>query len=227
MATPDAKTLSAYDPDGLAIQIFDALEYMECASNARPKCDRYRHRTGLLCAPEFRGSHHSRVEVTITDWLAELFPNADRQDSTPVRGARPDVVFHYADADVILEAKPVWHCWITTGEQRYSGVVTDEFGRSVGNYAGNNIRQVVSDRDKLVEKYRGDRHRHMLLAIVFQRPYELNDRLREAVGSGWSVRTRHIVDQCNPPGDNIGVTAMLFWPEMAKVTSFRTTSNDS
>jgi hypothetical protein len=25
-------------------------------------------------------------------------------------------------------------------------------------------------------------------------------------------RTRHILDRCNPPGDTIGVTGMVFWP---------------
>ena len=107
----------------------------------------------------------------------------------------------------------MWQRWITTGEIEYEGVTTDKFGRSTGNYAGKNIRQVVGDRDKLFEHFIEPNDRHLILALVFQRPGELDDQLVEAVGPGWSHRKRHVLDLCNPPGDNIGMTGMVFWPD--------------
>jgi hypothetical protein len=53
----------------------------------------------------------------------------------------------------------------------------------------------------------------MLFAIVFQRPGEVDARVIRAVGAGWEHQTRHVTDLCNPAGDNIGMTAMLFWPK--------------
>ncbi len=208
-----------YEPEVLADSILALLEHMECVSNSRPECDKYRRRTGLLCTPEFRGqAARGRVEDEITGWLAEFYSNASAQVTDLVAGARPDIVYSFErdafgeDILVVLEAKPVWQRWITTGEKDYAGVATDEYGRTTGNYASNNIRQVVSDRNKLLEMYTDSRDRLMLLALVFQRPGELDQQLIDAVGEGWSCRSRHILDRCNPLGQNIGVTGIVFWP---------------
>lgn len=193
---------------------------MEALSSAEPKRSRFRRSTGLTCAAEFRGRPKSRTEDAITAWLAELHPNAESQVRDLVPGAWPDICFAFAqdrrgtDALVVLEAKPVWQRWITSGARSYAGATSDEFGRSTGNYAAKNVAQVVSDRDKLLRTYSDPRDRHLLLALVFQRPRELDQRLVAAVGAGWSVRTRHVVDRCNPMGDNIGMTGMVFWPNL-------------
>jgi hypothetical protein len=214
-ADPD----SYYEPHRLAAAMLAMLEQMEAASDARPACDRYRRRTGLVCAPEFRGcSDHGDVENAITGWLADLLPNAHAQVPDLAPGVRPDIVFSYArdrrgeDVLVILEAKPVWKRWITSGEQEYRDTEVDEYGRCTGGYAMKNIGQVVQDRDKLLRTYTDPRDRLMLLALVFQRPGELDDKIVDAVGPGWEHHKRHIIDQCNPPGDDIGVTGMVFWP---------------
>jgi len=171
-----------------------------------------------MCTPEFRGHPHNQVEDAITGWLGEFYPNAEGQVTDLVDGARPDIVFSYRhdshgdDLLVILEAKPVWQRWIAIGDREYSGTTTDESGRSTGNYAAKNITQVVRDRNKLTTTYTDPRDRRLLLALVFQRPDELDHRLISAVGDGWTVRKRHVVDRCNPPGDNIGMTGMVFWP---------------
>jgi hypothetical protein len=171
-----------------------------------------------MCSTEFRGHPHNQVEVAITKWLGEFYPNAKAQVKDLVDGAIPDIVFSYrhdqhgVDLLVVLEAKPVWQRWIAIGDREYSGTETDECGRTTGNYAGNNIRQVVQDRDKLLSTYTDPRDRLLLLALVFQRPGELDEQLIRAVGDGWEVRPRHVVDRCSPPGDNIGMTGMVFWP---------------
>jgi hypothetical protein len=67
----------------------------------------------------------------------------------------------------------------------------------------------------LFSKYTDSRDRHLLLALVFQRPGEIDARLVQEVGAGWKHQSRHIVDLCNPDIDNIGMTAMLFWPDRA------------
>lgn len=215
-----AKRAPCYEPSDLAQAMFDRLEQMERESNRRPECDKYRSRTGLICAPEFRGAtEHGRVEDCITEWLAEFFPNAESQvDDIVQTGERPDIVLSYErdrhaeDVFVIVEAKPLWHRWITTGERAYTNVCTDDYGRSTGPYLSNNIRQIVSGREKLLTVYRDQRDRHLLLGLIFQRPGEVDDRVVDAIGPNWAYASRHIVDLCNPPGDNIGLTAMIFWP---------------
>lgn len=203
----------SYVPVDLARQILDALERIEELSDAVPRCKTYRQRTGLTCAAEFRNKPPNEVENAITEWVAELITNADAQVRKFTVGVIPDIVFRFDHVDVVLEAKPVWYRWITTGERDYPSAITDTFGRSLETKASaKNIRQVVDDRDKLQTKYEGDRIRRMLFAIVFQRPGELDDRLTQAVGPDWKVCTRHILDSCNPEGDNIGVTGMVFWP---------------
>ncbi|MEM6553815.1 MAG: hypothetical protein AAF750_16990 [Planctomycetota bacterium] len=205
-----------YHSAELAETILDALEEIERLSD-KP-LEGYRHRTGLTCAAEYRGEPSHRIEDAITGWIADLLPHADSQVRGMSAGVRPDIVFAYArdagaeDVLVVLEAKPVWQRWITDGTKRYSGVMTDEYGRSTGNYAEKNIRQVVSDRDKLLRHYTHAGDRAMILALVFQRPGELDERLIDAVGPGWAVASRHVVDRCNPPGDDIGLTGMVFWP---------------
>lgn len=201
-----------YRPSALAELIFDRLEEMEQIAATPPNCNKFRKRCGLICAPEFRGlSKRGDVENAITRWLATFFPNA--QSQVLHHSARiPDIVFSFDDARVYLEAKPVWQRWITTGETEYAGAIVDAFGRSTGNYAANNINQLLRDRDKLRSTYVNPEDRHLLLALVFQRPGELDQQLIHRVGADWSVRSRHIVDLCNPPDDNIGLTAMLFWP---------------
>jgi len=222
--TPRERLISAanshYDPVELAESLLALLEFLECASNTKPGCDRYRSRTGLICAPEFRGYKKvGDVENAITDWLATFYPNASSQVTDYVPGSRPDIVFSFQDPGsdngilVLLEAKPVWQRWFTTGEIEYAGVNTDEYGRSTGSYADNNILQVIGDREKLLCRYTHPNDRHMLLALVFQRPGELDSQIVDAVGPGLSHRKRHVLDRCNPPGDDIGVTGMVFWPD--------------
>lgn len=214
-----SRAASSYDPAEHAEHLLDLLERMEVLSDARPAFQRYRATTGLTCAAEFRRlATKGQTEDAITGWLAELCPNAEAQVTDLVRGPRPDVCFGFArdargaDVVVVLEAKPIWQRWITTGGHAYSNVTTDGFGRSTGNYAARNIAQLVSDRDKLLRTYRDPRDRHLLLALVFQRRGELDERIVKAVGSGWDVRRRHVLDRCNPPGDDIGMTGMIFWP---------------
>lgn len=210
-----------YNPIELADSMLTHLEHMETESDATPQCDQYRKKTGLICAPEFRGYKKAGdVENAISEWLAEYYTNASSQARDLVRGAIPDIVFAFKSNDsndgvlVFLEAKPVWITWITTGEKPYAGVSPDEYGRCTYSYdKGGNIQQVVSDRDKLLGTYTDPNDRHLLLALVFQRPDELDEQLITAVGPGWSCRKRHILDRCNPPGDNIGVTGMVFWPD--------------
>ncbi len=112
----------------------------------------------------------------------------------------------------MLEAKPVWQRWISGGIKQYAGETIDDVGRATGTYCNNGIRQVVGDRDKLLSYYTDPRDRHMLLALVFQRPEEVDSMLLSSMGPGWMMRKRHVVDRCNPPGDNIGLTGMVFWP---------------
>lgn len=215
-----AKHAPYYEPSELAEAMFDRLEQMEIESNQRPEYNKYRSRTGLICTPEFRGvADRGRVEDSITEWLAEFFPNAESQVADIVQtGERPDIVLSYErdrhaeDVFVIVEAKPLWHRWITTGERVYTDVCTDAYGRSTGPYLNNNVRQIVSDRNKLLRAYRDQRDRHLLLGLTFQRPGEVDDRVVDAIGPNWLHASRHIVDLCNPPGDNIGLTAMIFWP---------------
>ncbi len=215
-----AKRAPYYEPTELAEAMFDRLEQMEGESNRRPEYNRYRSRTGLSCTPEFRGvTERGRVEDSITEWLADSFPNAESQVTDIVHtGERPDIVLSYErdrhseDVFVIIEAKPLWHRWITTGERAYTNVCTDAYGRSTGPYLSKNIRQIVWDRDKLLRAYRDRRDRHLLLGLIFQRPGEIDDRVIDAIGPNWAHASRHIVDLCNPPGDNIGLTAMIFWP---------------
>lgn len=214
------KATAKYNPRALAKSILANLERMESLSNAQPACARFRKSTGLTCAAEFRGrGSNGAVEDAITTWLAEFYPNAESQVPDLVGGVKPDICFGFkGEADgqrivAVLEAKPVWQRWITTGEREYAGAVTDKFGRGTGNYANKNIQQLVMDRDKLLRAYVDPRDRHLLLALVFQRPGELDRRLVEAVGPGWKVLTHHVLDRCNQPDDTIGMTGMVFWRE--------------
>jgi hypothetical protein len=167
---------------------------------------------------------NGRIEDAITMWLAESFPNAESQVND-IYSTRPDIVFAYEqdelgdDPFVFLEAKPIWQRWITTGERAYAGAVVDHLGRGTGSYCSNNVRQLISDRNKLLRVYTDPRDRHLLLALVFQRPGEVDARVIASIGSGWDHVSRYIADLCNPAGDNIGMTAMLFWPQRGDVTS--------
>lgn len=216
---------SFYDPEELADSIFDQLEFMEVASD-RP-VGGHRPRAGIVNAPWFRGRATNRVEVTITDWMAELMPNAKRQVHGLVRRTVPDIVFSFErdamgeDLMVVLEAKPVWQRWISACiYPRLKGEYRDEeTGETTGTYLANNLRQVRKDRDKLRSRFIGPSYRHILLALVFQRANEVNDRVIEAVGSGWSCRSRHVLDQCNRPGGIIGLTGIVFWPTDQRSTT--------
>lgn len=196
------------------------LAEMEQESNAPPGCSTFRWRTGLTCAAEFRGMRNGRTEDAITTWLAEAFSNAESQ-VTDIGSKRPDIVLAYErdewgdDVFVFVEAKPIWQRWITTGEQIYAGVETDSTGRCTGNYCNRCIRQLADDRGKLLAEYTDSRDRLMLLALVFQRPGEVDAGVVHAVGPGWNHQSRHIADLCNPEGDDIGMTAMVFWPDVS------------
>lgn len=212
-----AKREGVYDPSVLAEKILDLLQYIETASDG--PMTGHRTRTGLYNVAKFRG--HSKigaVEDAITMWLSELIPNSESQVRGLAPNVRPDIVFSFErdaiddDILVILEAKPVWQRWISSGEEVYLGETLDDCGRGTGTYAWKCIRQVRKDRGKLLSTYTHPRDRLMLLALVFQRPGEVDQRVIESVGSGWTVKSRHIVDLCNPAGDNIGVTGMVFWP---------------
>lgn len=191
---------------------------MEQEADRIPACNVYRNRMGLTCAAEFRGMATGRTEDAITTWLATAFPHAESQVKD-LYSTRPDIVFAYeqdqwgGDLLVFLEAKPLWQRWITTGERSYAGATIDHFGRGTGNYFKNNLRQLLLDRNKLLHQYSSERDRHLLLALVFQRPGEVDEQVVQAVGYGWEHRSRHITDLCNPAGENIGLTAMLFWPQ--------------
>jgi|GEM_PF-2662739 len=213
--------MSHYNAAVLADSILSFLEQIEQESDTNPECQKYRSRTGLICAAEHRNPLGNRrdVEDAITRWLAEFFPNAVSQDTHAASNKRPDIVFTYDDdsrlnqkTTVYLEAKPVWKSWITSGEFEY-GNTPDTEGRCHATSHKVNIDQVVSDRDKLLNTYTDPNDRHLLLALVFQRPEELDEQLISAVGPGWTHHKRHILDRCNPPGDNIGVTGMVFWPD--------------
>lgn len=208
-----------YRPGELADAILALLEFMECVSNDPLPEPSRRCRTGLTCVARFRGKPRANVEDPITGWLAEFFPNAEAQVRDFSSSVIPDIIFAF-DRDsrgdvvfVVLEAKCVWQRWITDGLRPYSGVSTDSLGRSTGNYCRKCISLVVEDRDKVLRSYTDQRDRIMLLVLVFQRPGEVDRRVVDAIGPGWSVRSRHIVDRCNPADDNIGVTAMIFWPQ--------------
>lgn len=209
-----------YVPKVLAERIFDELHRMETRADAHPKGSRFRTRCGLICAPEFfEGKvNGGTVENAITKQLAKAFPNARAQVRGFAQGGSiPDIVLACADdagrpLDIVLEAKPVWQRWITTGVTHYSGVQTDSDGRSTGGYCSKNIQQVAGDGSKLISQYSASHHRHLLLALVFQRPGEVDESIVRAVGPGWDHAKRHIPDMCNPPGDDIGCTAMIFWP---------------
>jgi len=214
-----SKSDAYYEPEHLADAVLALLEYFECASNTPMPTSHFRSRTGLYAVPDHRNAiSRGAVEDSITGWIAELCSNAEGQASDFAPTCRPDIVFgfdhdaHGSDVTVVLEAKLVWHRWIDDGMQHYAGVTIDEIGRATGNYATQNIGQVVDDRDKLLSRYTDFRDRHMLLCIVFQRPGELDDRIINAVGAGWSVRSRHIIDRCCPTGDDLGCTGMVFWP---------------
>lgn len=209
----------SYAPREFAEQVVRFLELMEAASDKRPRHDRYRLRTGLTCAPEFRGTKGTgRVEDAITGWLAEYFANAESQVRDLVPGQRPDMVLAYKqdqrgrDVTVVVEAKPVWQRWITTGERIYADVRTDASGRSTGPYLRKNLGQLVCDRDKLLREYSDPRDRRVLLALVFQREDEVDQQVLDAVGPGWEHHRAHIRDLCSSPEENIGMTAVVFWP---------------
>ncbi len=185
---PRSKRAQWYCPTDLATKILDRLEQMEVESDRVPRCAKYRQRTGLTCAAEFRGLRPSQTEDAITVWLAESFMNSESQVTDIVSNARPDIVLAYEgdehgeDVFVFVEGKPIWQRWITDGARSYAGVVTDCCGRSTGNYLANNVRQLIGDRDKLLGNYTDARDRPMLLALVFQRPAEVDARIIESVG---------------------------------------------
>lgn len=217
-----------YEPRALALELFGHLDKMERESDKPPACDRYRRRTGLVCAPEFRRAKgNGRVEDAITEWLATRLPNASSQVRDFAAGQRPDILLGYerdptgVDIAVAVEAKPVWQTWITTGERVYSKVTTDEVGRSTGPYLRKNVRQLVADRDKLLRAYTDRRDRHLLLALVFQRAGEVDRQVIEAIGGSWDHALHHVPDLCNPPGDSIGTTAIVFWPNIPIISPCR------
>ena len=132
-----AKQASFYEPEHSADAILALLEFMECASNLPTPESKFRSRTGLYNAAQFRGTKGvGRTEDSITCWLSEFFPNAECQVTDHVRRARPDIMFAYErdavgeDVLLVLEAKPVWQRWIAGGMKQYAGEIIDEVGRA-------------------------------------------------------------------------------------------------
>jgi len=206
-----------YHPSELATAMLTRLEQMEQESDKVPQYNTFRHRTGLTCAAEFREMKTRRNEDAITEWLSESFPNAKPQVAD-ICAKKPDIVFAYerdewgSDVFVFLEAKPLWKRWITAGEKNHKGTVIDHLGRGTNKNWRNNVRQLIEARDKLLCEYTDPRDRHVLLALIFQRPGEIDALAIAEVGPEWEHASRHVVDLCNPENDNIGLTAIVFWP---------------
>jgi hypothetical protein len=205
-----------YRPEVLAEQLLDCLQLMEEKSN-KPMLG-FRSRTGLLNVASFRERPIKNTENAITEWMSELIPNSSTQVRNLISGVIPDIVFAF-DRDafeenviVILEAKPVWHTWISSQKKVNKVETVDERGVTFHASWRRNILQLRRDRDKLLSVYQTPSHRLMLLALVFQRQGELDQMVIDSIGSHWTFRSRHIADQCDSSGEHIGLTGMLFWP---------------
>lgn len=214
-----AKSADYYQPEDLADAFLALLEFMECVCDKRIPGGKFRKRAGIYNAAFVRNSERAwGTENAITLWLAEFFPNAESQVRGLAKREIPDIVLGYKedsfanDVLVIVEAKPIWKRWISAGLRTYKGEVVDSVGRATGPWCERDCQLLLKDRDKVLKRYTHPHDRVMLLALVFQRPGELDTKLISLIGPGWSVRSRHVIDRSNPPGDNIGLTGMVFWP---------------